>query len=237
MNIIHTMNIGGCMSSNARDSMEASARRWNCMYVEHLQPWGTSATDDPFGIKLEIHKLAVNDGDRILWLDSDMLIRHDCPNPFEIVPAESIGGVLNFQGDTHDGDPGPTHATWWAKTLPLFYIADPPKYDPATYINGGFMLLTVGKHDQVWQVANKAVRSFHTGRVNPMIEQTAVNIAIAALKLPLYILPHTFNRIGKAAWLSDEHMTEPLYHFANIGELRGHKRQVIDSISWEPSIV
>lgn len=40
----------------------------------------------------------LNDYDRILHLDSDMIVKNNCPNLFDIVPEDKIGSVLEDRG-------------------------------------------------------------------------------------------------------------------------------------------
>lgn len=50
-----------------------------------------STTADPNWEKTQVHTL-LNKYKRILLLDSDLIIRSDCPNLFEIVPEDKLGG-------------------------------------------------------------------------------------------------------------------------------------------------
>jgi hypothetical protein len=228
--LIVQMNFGDYIPANARASVQDAARRWGCELRHLTQPWGERS--DTFGAKMELNRLPDLPPDcRILWLDGDMLVRHDCPNPFQIVPDTHLGGVLNYQGDTHD-DPHADHAAFWHAVKHETGAA--AEYDPATYINGGFILWTHSRHSYVWWwMCEKMKRTLGKAGhvVNPMIEQTALNVSIADNQIPLHVLPKEFNRLGRSVWMGGK-MEAYIHHLANIHEFRGDKRSVMDATIW-----
>lgn len=69
------------------ESQRAAAERWNTDYLEITEPLGTI---HPWFQKLT---LCGTGHDRIVFVDEDLIIRDDCPNPADIVPDDLIGGV------------------------------------------------------------------------------------------------------------------------------------------------
>jgi hypothetical protein len=63
-----------------------------------------------------------------------------------------------------------------------------------------------------------------------MHEQTWLNMWLRSYDRT--ILPATYNRLGKEAWLSGPAMTSHIYHFANLGDLCGDKRGKLEAIDW-----
>lgn len=260
----------GVWPSCGRASIAHAAKRWGATIREITEPaqvgmsgggggsggsgggWGGW-----FGAKLFLDRVGCSAGTRMLYLDcGDMLVRSDCPNPFEMVPAERFAGVLNFQGDTHGGNPYADHQPYWNELAGrLGNRSLVGGYDPSRYINGGFMLWTAGVHDEVFQLGRKLLGpDLLSGRmVNPMLEQTAHNIAIAQLGCPLSLLPLEFNRLGAATWglggeLGGESGGESggrvggmscyIHHWANLAELRDSqqgKAQRMAQVQWKVS--
>jgi hypothetical protein len=106
----------------------------------------------------------------------------------------------------------------------------PVEYSQATYVNGGVLVFDLPTHEPIFATSKaKRIRADRT--VNPMLEQTLLNIWLR-LFADQTILAATYNRLGKEAWLSGPAMTSYVYHFANIGELRGDKRARMDRIDW-----
>lgn len=272
MNYVVTLNLGNFIPANVRASMIVAALRWDAEFVEITSPLPGVAAEDVFGFKIRLYDLdlpgAAADA-RVLWLDGDCIVRSDCPSPFDLVPPECFGGVLNFQGDTHGGDPWPTHEPHWRQCARGAGVAHP--YDPARYINGGVMLWTPERHAHLWRWVEQVLdrRGLSGGLVgglagplNPMTEQTMLNVAIAELGIPLHLLPREFNRLGAAAWgppdgwrdasgdsgcpPCDQHgyalpgarrMDAYILHLANLGPLRsenypGGKRAALADINW-----
>lgn len=223
-----TMNTNDALCTNSRASHEDAARRWGASYVEMRDPWGSLSHLGIFGTKLELDRLPLAAPCRVVWLDADTVVRADCPSLFDLVAPGCFGGVCNFQGDTHGGDPFPDHADWYAQVASQ--MGSPSRYDPARYINGGVLVFDLPGHACVWQHIRITLPDL---AVDPMYEQTALNVAIADLGIPLIILPREFNRIGLAAWRGGAVMAHYIHHLANIADLRGDKHGPLSQVNWQ----
>jgi hypothetical protein len=231
------LNVGNWASPNAIASQQAAAQRWGAQYHEFTRPWciGTDPAD-VFAAKFDLHLLPFAQPCRVVWLDADVIVRADCPSLFDLVPANAIGGVLNNQCEGDDGELQDRVARdYWQQLYRRFDgsdCEDPHPYGPSRYINGGVIVFTLPDHNGAFFFSRCWLKhGIITKPVNPMIEQTALNRAIA-YPAPIHILPATFNRLGKEAWLSGPAMTSHIYHFANLGDLCGDKRGKLEAIDW-----
>lgn len=216
---IITFNANDFWRPNSRESIESAAKRWGCEIVEVKDYLGAG---NPFAAKFRIDQFC-GPGDRCLYLDADMLIRSDCPSPFDLVPVHKIGAVLNGQGDTHNGVPETYQRPSWERACKMLNIQR--KYSDAEYINGGMILFSdsMGHGACARSLCNCIT---DTKGVN---EQAAWSVAIASLGLAHY-LPRTFNRIGPAVWERGDAMADFIWHFAGYFEHRDKRR--IDDIRW-----
>ena len=221
-----TLNTNDALCAVSRASHQAAARRWGALYVEMREAWGTLAHLGVFGTKLELDRLPLQG--RVVWFDADTVVRSDCPSLFDLVPAGAFGGVCNFQGDTHGGDPYPDHAEWHDQVATQ--MQSPARYDPARYINGGVLVFDLPGHASVWRHIRRTLPDVP---VNPMYEQTALNVALVDLAIPLRILPREFNRLGVAAWRGEPAMSACIIHCANLGDLRGDKHAALSRVQWQ----
>ena len=91
MNLVLTISIGDIytqMSQLTHPSIEQYAKRIGADYlcVDKKQISETSPHWEKFQIDLLLDKY-----DRILYLDTDLIVRDDCDNLFEIVPEDCLG--------------------------------------------------------------------------------------------------------------------------------------------------
>lgn len=125
--------------------------------------------------KLEIGPLLYTKRyDRVLYVDTDILIRDDAPNLFDLVPAEQVG-LLN-EGKYVDRrqakfNLNPHYAAWWTSDV---------------YYNTGVMLVSRG-HEMAFLRPSVEVNNFY--------EQTHLNLNIYRYSLPVFELPYAFNRM------------------------------------------
>lgn len=220
MNRIITLNTGGYWPANAKASVDAAASRWGCEVIEVATYLGAS---DPFAAKFRLHQFCHPRG-RALMLDSDMVVRGDCPSPFDMVDPSCMAAVLNFQGDTHDTDPEPYQRPSWDMACRAMRVDVP--YSNDRYINGGFILFSA-EHVGIFQRLTREIKD--TTGVN---EQGAFSVGLSLM--PTVYLPREWNRIGPAVWESGPQMSALIYHFANYKQYRGtaEKADRVNRINW-----
>jgi len=78
----NTKNTPHIVSSNVEESIKCACANWNCKYLRIETPLQPSRFHDMF-TKLYLPYQTLN-FDRCMYLDTDVLIKHDSPNPFDI---------------------------------------------------------------------------------------------------------------------------------------------------------
>ena len=215
MNTIIVTNTGNFWSPNARYSVMDAASRWNATVTEITE------VACIFRDKFKRHDI---NADRVLHLDADIVIRQDCPDPFEIVSPTMFGAVSNYQDDERlaerlemDG-----HAWSW-----LCQHLGRKDFSVSEAINGGFLMWTPEIHAPII----KQLDTLLPDKMPCLAEQAAWSWAFRDC---LHLLPHSFNRVGRSVWTSTHCMTSYVYHWANWFEFRGTdaKRARIQRTGW-----
>jgi len=95
MNVIisfNTKNNPRIVSKNTLDSIEHACKRWNCKYIQITQSLQPDTFCDMFTkLYLPFHTLNYN---RCLYLDTDIIIKHNSPNPFELFEDDNCCYVV-----------------------------------------------------------------------------------------------------------------------------------------------
>ena len=142
--------------------------------------------------------------DRVIFFDNDVLINADeCPNLFDIVPEDQIGGFL-------EGLICPRGANivnvCKENRIPIdrLYAGD--------YINTGVMVLSRTHRELfIWP---DVVR-------DDFFEQSYINARIFAAHVPIYPLPYTFNRMSVLDPLTGQQRHgSHIVHYAGSNELK-----------------
>lgn len=226
MNILLTVNLGGTyVTPNVMASHAAAAGRWGAEYHQQTTLWG--GTRDVFQAKIRLHHLPLPTGARVCYIDGDALIRHDCPSPFDLIGPEFFGAVRCHQ----DGASTKNAESWWRDLLPFFHNAI--EFNAETYFNGGLLIYTPAIHNLVWEVAWPHILTLR--KHGPMVEQTALNMAVRKLACPVAILPDTFNRLGPVAWEPGP-MSAYIQHLAHYGEDKRDRFEAMEAIDWRQSV-
>ncbi len=169
----------------------------------------------------------INKYDNFLMVDADTMVRWDCPDIFKIINLNGFNAVL-------DGKAGFAHFPQWGN-LDDFT----PNLD--YYFNTGFQVFSqeIGKNI----IKNLPVyfdfwvnRHLNNIKIDA-VEQTAVNLIIQKLKIPLNILPIKFNNLvlhnyHDFSFINDNYV----WHFTgpNMGGW-ANKENIINQI-WEDVI-
>lgn len=189
--IVCTLNVGGdWLMPNARDSLREAARRWGANYMEIVVGTGLHHWHEK--LFLDRH---LADGYRIAYYDGDVLIRHDCPSPFEVVPAGHWGLVRNFHPN-HAGTLGAVQ-----QYLPPFATACGVSVDcERSYANSGLMLFELPAHRAVFDRARTFVErhGFSTNWV--IADQGPLACALAETGVATFPIPPIFAMHGDCLW-------------------------------------
>jgi hypothetical protein len=130
----------------------------------------------PHWEKFQIYNL-LDDYDRILYMDSDIIIRDDCPNLFDEVPEDKLG-MFNEAFFTDR-----------SKELMIDicnkYDEKLPSWD-GRYFNSGVAVIS-GSHKKLFKKPEKEVFSYY--------EQSYLNMMIVKLNIKMHELHYKFNRM------------------------------------------
>ena len=139
-----------------------------------------STEESPHWLKFKIYGY-LKKYDRILFLDSDLIVRSDTPNLFEVVPEGKLG-IFN--------EAGYTYRTPCIEELIQVYGFIPPKKNEIKYYNTGVMVLS-RKHRQIFRPLDD-----YKPLVNSFGEQTFLNYRIQSSGVEIMELDFNFNRMS-----------------------------------------
>ncbi len=211
MNYLITLNIDtDVIHPNTRASFLHAARRWGCQYYEILQPKAPeSGFKGAWAEKLFLDEHLPHNG-RFLYLDGDCVIRHDCPNPFEIVPSKIWAWVRNNI---------PSHACTHCEiesVLPNYLSSiNVCNMDIAKqYCNSGFMLFELPFHKAIWDLAKSYIRKTGFSTDWRIADQGPICAALHASDAEVLYLSSMFNLFGRELWENwTPSMKSGIYHF------------------------
>jgi hypothetical protein len=171
---------------NSRASMIAACRRWGIAFIEltsALLP-GT----DAFAEKLELEKHA-SGFDQVIYLDRDVVIRSDSPNPMDLVPVYQFGAVPSYQPD-HDW-----RDTANAELRPLFEASGLRFAADTDHFNGGLYIFSPHVHSSIFEDARR-MDAATPNRHWAVHEEGCVSLAAIRSGYAIKRLPMEFNRVG-----------------------------------------
>jgi Glycosyltransferase family 9 (heptosyltransferase) len=166
--------------------------------------------------KMEISQL-LNDYDRVLFLDTDIIIRADAPDIFDVVPEDRMGMLEEGQ--------------YWDRRGGMYGFMVKVRVDPAAwdgkYYNSGVI------------VSSKCHRDVF---VRPLVEhdhfreQTWLNTKICEQKTRMFPLPYRFNRIADAdPFYGETRLDSWFLHYAGMQFRMGHE-QILEVIEHDLTV-
>jgi len=235
MNVLMTLNIGGFLCPNARNSMLAASERWDCLFHEitmNLAGDQYIAFNKVFGIR-EFCK--THDIETVFYLDADCLIRSDTPNPFELFTDSGVYGVRDAYEHW-----SPTELESYQKDITdewLKKVHQAMKWDvdiddmirtcPSWFFNTGmFILKPRGFADEIESFVSS------TPLVSPdsLSEQALWNYILHPRNKVILIDGHNWNYIDSS--LSTQKMEYYIYHFTGMTN-RGKLRTNLPTYPWK----
>lgn len=208
-----------------RDSFEAAARRWGATMFWLREPL---ADCHPYWQKLLVCNQVLRDIGHchVLQLDTDMLIRDDCPSLFDLVPKDHMGLVACRQGNFDLG--GATSwvvkaQDYWAKRLNM--VAAPGWAHP----NGGIYLYHTAVFGEMFaEIASKG-ESVQFDHRNCCDESIIINYLWDRFPNQISFLPGEFNTVlhHNPHLVANKPMHSYIYHF--VGNTKPH----LPSIWWQ----
>jgi hypothetical protein len=148
----------------------------------------------------------LRDFDRVLYVDTDILISPDAPNIFDIVPPTHVG--LFDEGQLVDRRPAKQALS-----------QNPAFCGDTTYYNTGVMVFSKQHVNELFFAPAKEVDNFY--------EQTHLNFNIHRFNIPVAKLPYRFNRMLMVGPITGEVRLDSFFlHFA--GQFSHTDKTIID---------
>lgn len=221
MNVIvsfNTKNNPHHVSENVLQSIENSCKRWNCKYIQitdSLQPLGFH---DMF-TKLYLPRI-VKDYDRCLYLDTDIIIKHDAPNPFSFFNNDECCYVVKDMQQTFLSDQikqefknNQLCRPWYDECKRVLGFDLDYKIYNDNFFNAGMFLFTPNKHLYIFDYIINCLKSIQDPYPTiHQVEQALINYTFMYyLRDKLIHIPKEWNYIDPP--LDSYNMEGYMYHF------------------------
>lgn len=171
-NLVLTISVGDLFSEVKKHTHQTIKKYANKINADFLVISETKYTD-PKWEKTQVYDL-LNKYKRIILLDSDLIIREDCPNLFEIVPEDKLG-AFNEKKYFQNAEK--------IKLEAIKYKFEILKITNDHYNTG--VLVISRKHKQIFKPVNSFLGSFND----------YFNAIIQKEKVKMYDLEYRFNRM------------------------------------------
>lgn len=165
-----------CMGSFAEQMAEISHPRLHAYATRigaEFVVLRTAPVDCPFYARYQIHGL-LNDYERVISIDSDMLVAGDCPDLFKLVPEDHLGAFV--EGRYHDRQPyiDKIQARYGDIGWRNFYF------------NAGLLVVSRGQRE---------IYNFDHGRYDgdEFTDQTQINFNVQKLGIKVFDVGRQFN--------------------------------------------
>jgi lipopolysaccharide biosynthesis glycosyltransferase len=232
-NIIVVIDINNKISENVINSHLHAAERWSCNYViEHIQDKRFESCHPSWNkISLMLNNVFYKQYDRVLILDSDILIHIDSPNPFDINLSFDVGVVkdshFQFINDPIKlADytkkyltPHYNYLTSYDSSISFSYIRN--------YFNSGVILYNpkIQEHIQDWYHSNLIRDSIPDGSAHR--EQAILNY-ILQKEVDITFLDNTWNMVDPD---TENPMKGYFYHFT--GKKWDYLKEKVKIYNWK----
>lgn len=197
MNLVLTIAIGdeyARLSSLTHPTIRAYADRIGAEFMSIDTPAisQTTAHWEKFQIYYLLEKY-----DRVLYIDTDIIIRDDCPDLFEVVPETHLG-MFNEGRFTN-------RSQELMIDICKAYNVVLPDWD-GNYYNSGVMVISK-HHRSLFKKPDKEVPNF--------FEQSYLNMMIAKREVDMFELEHEFNRMTcMDRYTGEERFASYIIHYA-----------------------
>jgi len=159
------------------------------------------AKSTPHWDKFQINELLLK-YERILYVDTDLIIREDCPNLFDVVPKTLLGAFNEAPFTDRSKELLIDCCKEYGITLPTWN---------GKYYNTGVLVLSQ-IHRSLFEKPEKEYFSFY--------EQSYLNMMIAYLGVKMYDLNHKYNRMTcMDRFIGEERFASYIIHYAGYPNL------------------
>jgi hypothetical protein len=197
---------------NVRASYQAAAKRWDAelIWFTHCETGGHC-----FWKKMQAFSAVLDQCSdaHVLQLDNDMLIREDCPSPFDLAKPNEFAMVAGRQRPDRRVD----ETSWGAKAHNIWAgrlkSASSP---PALHPNGGLYLYGLPHFTSVWHRIDLAAKQWRNYGDMGADESIISNILWTWHREAIRFLPQEFNTIlcQNAGLLRDKFSPTYITHYA-----------------------
>ena len=205
--LLLTIAVGEYYQSMARISHPGLKRYAASVGAEFVSIENAHAVLTPHFQKLLIPEF-LKTFDRILFFDTDILVRQDTPDLFQLVPREQIGLLDQV---SHYPKAFANYLAWLSG-LNL-------NLTPSRYFNTGVMVLA-REHSALFEAPLEVLPD----QIPPDFEQAVINLRLHQLSTPVYELPLTFNHLVTTECETPNPLESYVTHYA------GYKRFGRDEI-------
>jgi len=227
LNYLATINTGNFMCENVRESFQAAAKRWGAEYVEITEPFASGT--HPFEMKLELPLYPWQPGYRVFFAEGDVLIRDDCPSPFDEVPVGMFAAAHNDQGELDGVATNRQRIAWNAISDCLSQeMGHPPVPYRGMYWNTGVFMFEAA-HAGPFAAASELYKILKPYGAD---DQTILSMMIQTHLTQVHVLDRRWNCVGPIVWQAAPRMPTWITHYAKYLRFRDGRDEVLKSIQW-----
>lgn len=220
-NALVTLNIGGCLCRNSRDSFKDACRRWDCDYLEI-----TEARPGVHPHAMKLLSFDITGAERIFYVDADTVIRGDTPSPFQSFPENVFLAMNNQQSHM---DPGSLRACSDTILRDFRAICDVYGEAPVNaeiFFNSGVWMATRLLHEAVLARAYEISIGMY-GKTD-WRDQSALNYALSSMRTTVLEGMPDWNYQSPPDTGPKGYMTAFVYHYAGDPEGRSKLLPVVN---------
>lgn len=229
MNCIYSMSIGEKnekLSSITFDTIKKYANKINADFVVNRE-YNKNFLSQNLQ-KFFIYNL-LDKYDRVLYIDSDMIIRYDCPNLFDIVPEDKLGMWNEGKYFTKE-----LSLSKFEEIKNVAKLYKTKVYRNSKFYNAGLMVISK-IHKNLFELP-KHVEKLHC-------DQPYLNYKIIVDKINMFDISNDFNRFENGSWLNESYynvvkrrnkLNSYIIHYAGYVGIDKNINQIIKDIeSWD----
>lgn len=214
----NTKNNPHVITLNVEESIKQACYNWNCKYIRIETPLQPTGFHDMF-TKLYL-PYQVLEFDRCMYLDTDVLIKYDAPNPFELFSDDECCYVIkdlqqDFLSDMikQEFKDNQLCKPWYDECKRVLNINLNYKTYNDNFFNAGMFLFTPKKHLYLFDYITKNLKLIQDPYPNiHQVEQALLNyVFMYYLKEKLVYIKKEWNYIDPP--LESDNMQGYIYHF------------------------
>ncbi|MEM9368198.1 MAG: hypothetical protein AAGD07_19555 [Planctomycetota bacterium] len=197
---------------NVRESYQAAADRWDAELIWFAR---CASRGHCFWRKMRAFTEVLEryNEAHVLQLDNDMLIREDCPSPFDLVTPEQFAMVAGRQRPDRRVD----ESSWGARAHRIWASRlKTEQLPPALHPNGGLYLYGLPQFKPLWQRIEKAQKRWSNYGDMGADESIVGNSLWTRYRGSIFFLPQEYNTVlcQNAGLLRDHFSPTYITHYA-----------------------